>query len=190
MPSEVEICSDALGLLGEDPITSFDDATKKARLCNRFYPQVRDAVLRAYPWRCAIALQVLSQLAGTDVLTGTSYSNTYQLPVNPYCLRALLLNNDKYILWEVIGRKLVTDESAVTLKYIARITEPGYFDSLLIDTIVTRLAQQLAYPITGNPAMVKVLLELYSYKLSEARSIDSMEGSLDTYDSDDLLEVR
>jgi hypothetical protein len=190
MPSEVEICSDALLLLGEEPILSFDDLTKKARLCSRFYPQVRDAVLRAYPWRCAIVLGVLNQLAGSDVLVGTGYSYTYQLPVDPYCLRALLLNDDKAIPWEVIGRKLVTDESVVTLKYIAKITDPGLFDSLLIDVIATRLAQQIAYPVTGNPAMTKALIDIYQMKLMEARSIDSMEGSIEDYESSGLLDVR
>jgi hypothetical protein len=190
MPSEVEICSDALLLLGEEPITSFDDATNKARLCKRFYPMIRDAVLRAYPWRCAITYQALGQLTGDDVIDESNYSYTYQLPVEPYCLRALLLNNDKTILWEVIGRKLVTDEASVTLRYISRITDPNLFDALLMFVIAIQLAQQIAYPITGNPASVKAMEDLYQFKIMEARSIDSMEGSIDEYESSDLLDVR
>jgi hypothetical protein len=151
MPSEVDLCNDALGQLGEDGITSFDDNTKKARLCKRFYPYIRDVVLRAYPWRCAIRFQALNQLSGTDAITGSGYAYTYQLPTEPYCLRALLINDDKVITWQVYGRKLVTDEPTVTLKYIARITDPGDFDTLLIDTLASRLAMILAYPVTGNP---------------------------------------
>lgn len=190
MSSEVEICSDSLLLLGEEPITSFDDAAKKARLCKRFYPVIRDAVLRAYPWRCAIKYQALNILTGDSAIPESQYAYTYQLPTNPYCLRALLLNNDKTVQWEVIGRKLVTDEASVTLKYISRVTDPGDFDSLLLMAISIQLAQAIAYPITGNPTFTKVMEELYQMRMLEARSIDSMEGSVEEISSDDLLEVR
>ncbi len=190
MASEVEICSDALLQLGESPITSFDDDSKKARLCKRFYPMTRDAVLRAYPWRCAIAFQSLNQLAGEDVITGAGFAYTYQLPTDPYCLRALLINNDKTIQWEVIKRKLVTDESTVRLKFIERVTNPGDFDSLFQDTLTCRLASLIAYPITGNMGLAKGMFDLYLLKVDEARSIDSMEGSVEEYSSDDLLDVR
>jgi hypothetical protein len=190
MSSEVEICSDALLLLGEEPITSFDDASKKARLCKRFYPVIRDSVLRAYPWRCAIKYQSLNILTGDSAITESDYAYTYQLPASPYCLRALLINNDKTVQWEVIGRKLVTDEESVTLKYIARITDPGDFDALLVMAIAIQLAQAIAYPITGNPQFTKIMEDLYQLRMLEARSIDSMEGSVEEMSSDDLLEVR
>ena len=69
MASEVDLCNNALGQLGEDSITSLDDNSKKARLCKRFYPDARDTVLRAYPWRCAIEFQTLNQLSGDDAIT-------------------------------------------------------------------------------------------------------------------------
>ena len=192
MSSEVEISNSALLQLGEDPITSMDDATKKASLCKLFYPTVRDAVLRAYPWRCAITFQSLGLLAGVDAISteATPFAYTFQLPVNPWCLRALLINADKTLAWEVIGRKLLSDESSVNLRYIYRVTDPGNFDPLLIDSIACRLASMLAYPITANPTMSKTMYALYMDKLVEARSIDSMEGSNEDYESVDLLEVR
>jgi len=190
MASEVDICNSALLQLGEDTILSLDDDSKKARLCKRFYPDVRDAVLRAYPWRCAIQFQSLGLLAGSDVITGTDFAYTFQLPVSPYCLRALLVNADRTVAWEVVGRKLLCDESSVNLKFIARLTDPGLFDSLLIDSIACRLAQMIAYPVTGNATLPKTMWDLYQQKLSEARSIDSMEGYVDEWQSDDLLDVR
>ena len=45
MASEVGICSNALRKLGDDPITSLTDDTERARLCNAFYTDARDAVL-------------------------------------------------------------------------------------------------------------------------------------------------
>jgi hypothetical protein len=192
MASEVELCNSALLQLGQSAITSMDDASNAARLCKRFYPSVRDAVLRAYPWRCAIAFQNLGLLAGVDAIpsTATAFSYTFQLPVSPWCLRALLINGDRTLSWEVIGRKLLCDESSVNLRFIYRVTDPGNFDALLEDAISSRLASLLSFPITGNPEMSKTLYALYMEKLREARSIDSMEGSGEELESDDLLTVR
>jgi len=190
MASEVQICSDALGQLGESPIMSLDDQTKAARLCKRFYFDIRDAVLRAYPWRCAIAFQELSPLAGSSVISNSGYAYTYQLPVDPFCLRALLVNGDPAIKWERVGNKIITDEPSVTLKFIKRIEDPGEYDALLMNALIARLAQVLAYPITGDKQMGITAWQLYETKLSEARSIDSMEGSTQEITSDDLLSVR
>lgn len=192
MSSEVEICNNSLLQLGEDAITSLDDATRKANICKAFYPKARDAVLRAYPWRCAIAFQDLGLLAGVDAIptTATPFTYTYQLPVNPWCLRALLINADRTLAWEVVGRKLLCDESFVSLRYICRVTDPGNFDALLDDAIVCRLASMIAYPVTGNTSLSMTLYKLYLEKLVEARSIDSMEGSNEDYESVDLLDVR
>lgn len=190
MASEVQICSDALGQLGESPIMSLDDQTKAARLCKRFYPDLRDAVLRAYPWRCAIAFQTLNPLAGSSIISGSGYAYTYQLPTDPFCLRALLLNGDPSIKWERVGNKIITDEPSITLKFIKRITDPGEYDALLMDALIARLAQILAYPITGDKKMGITAWELYMSKISEARFIDSVEGSTQEVISDDLLSVR
>lgn len=190
MASVVDICNSALAQLGEESITSLDDNSKKARLCKQFYEDTRDAVLRAYPWRCAIEFQSLNQLSGTDAITGSGFAYTYQLPTSPWCLRALLLNNDKSVKWEIIGRKLCTDESSVNLKYIKRIIDPGSFDSLLYNAIAVRMATKLAYPITGKPDLTPTLWKLYELILDEARAIDSQEGHYDEFQSDDLIIVR
>jgi len=54
MATEVSICSNALRRLGDDPITSLTDDTERARLCNAFYQDSRDLVLRSHPWNFAI----------------------------------------------------------------------------------------------------------------------------------------
>jgi hypothetical protein len=59
-----------------------------------------------------------------------------------------------------------------------------------MDALIARLAQVLAYPVTGNKELGKTAWTLYDLKLSEARSVDSMEGSTQETISDDLLSVR
>ena len=53
MPSVVDICNEAMDLLGAATITALTENSKEARLCNRRFETVRDAVLRAHTWNVA-----------------------------------------------------------------------------------------------------------------------------------------
>ena len=50
---DVDIVNDALGELGEEPIVTMTDTTKRAKLANRIYARTRDYVLRVYNWNFA-----------------------------------------------------------------------------------------------------------------------------------------
>ena len=186
MPSETAIASNALTKLGAQPITDIDDPlSQRAVLCKSYYPNVRDAVLRAYPWNCAIVRMALA-LSGTAPVYGYSYK--FQLPVVPYCLRVLEVEDD--IEHKIEGRFLLADESSVNIKFIQRVEDTGLFDALLQEAIECRLAAELAYPVTGSPTLIQAMWNLYAEKLREARTIDAMEITQDYYSSDALIEVR
>lgn len=181
----MNICSLALIQLGAESITSFDDGTKRSNLCRDLYPGIRDAVLRAYPWNCAIDRKELA-LDGSTPLFGYSYR--FALPVDPYCLKVLEVEDDYD--FKIEGRYLHSDSSAIKIKYIQRITNPGLFDSLLVEAIIARLASQLAWPITGIQTLGQTMWGLYEAKLREARSQDAMEGTVEIWESNSLIDVR
>lgn len=188
MSSVVDICNLALYNLGDDAITSIDDTSKRAKLCKAFYPIVRDAVLRAHPWNCAKYTQPLA-LLGTAP-TNTNWASQFTLPTSPYCLWVpKILNED--LIYEVAGRVLLSDETTILLNYIYQITDPGNYDSLLLDAIAARLSVNLAYPLTGVQSNAKMMWELYQMKIAEARTQDGMEnGEEKVYESNSLIEVR
>ena len=185
MPSETEIASNALTKLGAQTITSIaDDDTQRARLCRAYYPNVRDAVLRAYPWRCATKRANLALHADDPI--GDDWDNQFLLPVLPYCLRILKVDNGD-IPYTLEGRYILCNEESLYLKFIYRVTDPGLFDSLLQEAIECRLAAELAYPVTGSPTLIKAMWELYEAKLREARTIDGMEAPLEIWESESLV---
>lgn len=186
MATEVSICSNALRKLGDDPITSLSDNTERARLCNAFYEPTRDAVLRSHPWNFAIARASLSKLTSTPAF---DYSYEYTLPTNPYCLRVLKMEYDDYE-FKVEGRKLLTDEGTAKILYVAKITDTAQFDPMFTEVLTARLAAELAYAITGSNGMSKQMWELYDIKISEARSIDGLEGFVDSVISDTFTNFR
>jgi hypothetical protein len=145
----VSICSDALILLGAKPISSFNDGTDESNTCDRLYPDVRDMTLSMYPWSFSYKKAALSQLITTPA---TEWRYEYQLPgdrlANP---RAVFITNSAgarpYKEWEIIGDKLMTNETTVYIDYAYQVGEfamPSYFVQLL----KYMMAWHLAYPVT------------------------------------------
>jgi|TARA_B100000085_G_C18360553_1_gene438108 plasmid maintenance system antidote protein VapI len=191
MATEVSICANALRRLGDDPITSLTDDTERARLCNAFYSDARDAVLRSHPWNFAITRATLAQLSDTPAY-GFNYQ--YALPTNPYCLRVLEMEYKDYIFKvenvATHGRVLLTDEGTAKILYIARITDTTLFDAMFVDTLTAKLAVDLAYPVTNSMQVQTNMQKLYQLKLSEARSIDGQEGFIDDLVSNTFTDFR
>ena len=191
MATEVSICSNALRILGDDPITSLTDDTERARLCNSLYVPARDAVLRSHPWNFAITRATLAQLSTTPAY---EYAYQYSLPTDPYCLRVLSMEYQDYIFkiehLAGTGRVLLTDESTAKILYIAKVTDTAQFDSLFVDTLTAKMALELSFPVTNSVTLQAQMQKLYQLKLSEARSIDGQEGFMDDLVSDTLTDFR
>ena len=177
MASVVQICNSALNQLGASSITALTDDSKNARLCNERYTTIRDAVFRTHPWNCLIKRVQLAQDSDTPAW-GFSYQ--YTLPSD--CLRVLQIK-DYDADYKIEGRKLLIEQSTVYLIYLAIETDVNQLDILLRETISAALAQDMAYAITSNLQVAKLMAEKYQAKLSEARHTDASEG----YNTDPTL---
>ena len=185
MTSVVEIGNIALVNLGEDTITSLSDDVKPARLINRRYAPIRDAVLRAHPWNCAMARDRLSSIDPAPIWGPT---NAFQLPTD--ALRVLRTAN-RGTAWKVEGRQIVSNAGApLDILYSRQVTDPNEFDPLLIEAIAARLAADLAHPITQSTTLIQVMWDLYRQKLIEARGVDGQEGTGDEVIADTWLVSR
>lgn len=187
--SEVEICNSALDLIGAEPIIALDSTSKTSRILTRNYGIVRDAVIRAHPWNCAIHRMTI---AADATAPDSVYTYQYTLPSDPYCLRMLdLPDEDPDTEWKVEGRKLLTDVSApLAIRFLKRITDPLEYDPLMAEAIATRLAAKIAYSVTGSRAMMIDLFNAYQSILGDARTQDSFEGTTSIEFADPLIEAR
>ena len=194
MTSVVEICNSALNILRANNFTALTEDSKNARLCNQRYEPLRDAVFREHTWNCLVKRVQLAQ----DTTSPThEYNYQYQLPSD--CLRVLSTggyhdgstsNVDGGQKFKVEGRKILTDEDTVYLIYSARITDPTQYDSLLIESIVARLAAELCYAITSSTSLAVALKQDYAEKLRLARHADATEGTPDYIDSSTFINSR
>ena len=197
MPSVVDICNEAMDLLGAATISALTENSKEARLCNRRFETVRDSDLRAHPWNCAITRATLAQNSDAPAF---GFNFQYNLPTDPFCLRVLSFWNtnvdnelsayDSNIMFKIEGRRVLSNESTCKIIYISRVTDPEQFDSLLSSTIAHRLASETAYAITSSNSVAQGMVALYDARLKEARSMDAMEGFPDQIQADEFINIR
>lgn len=173
--SVIEICNNALLDLGEDAIMSLGDESKAAGLCNHRWPAVRDAVLRAHPWNCAMAQAGLAAGAAAPLW---KWECRYVLPVDFLrIVRIVGCDGSQVHDWEIQGGVVLCNEAApVYIAYVRRETDPRKYDALLDETLAARLAATLAYPLTGSTSLAQSCWNLYQDKLNEARGVDAREG--------------
>ncbi|WP_319470547.1 hypothetical protein [uncultured Pseudodesulfovibrio sp.] len=173
--SVIEICNNALLDLGEDVIMSLGDESKAAGLCNHRWPAVRDAVLRAHPWNCAMAQ---AELAAGSAAPLWKWEYKYVLPTDFLRIVQIVGQDGGDIAdWEIQGGIILCNEQApIYISYVRRETDPKRYDALLDETFSARLAATLAYPLTGSTSLAQSYWNVYQEKLAEARGVDAREG--------------
>jgi len=170
MASEVGICSNALRKLGDEPITSLTDNSDRARLCNNFYPQVRNELLELRNWNFATARTSLAYEVATPEFT---WSYQYQLPSD--CIRPI---RNQYIDedYKVEGRKILTNSASLNLIYLKKETDPNQYTPTFITALEDKMAAWLAYPVTGDIQLQALWEQKYEKSLKEASYMDAISG--------------
>lgn len=155
MSSIVDVWNLALALLAQDEeiLDPQDKSTKAGRLCNRFWPQVRDEILQAAPWSSA-TVRVSLSASGNPIAYEAQGQHRYSLPAD--CVRPLALTHDGEadsipIPFEREGRSLISEAPApLALRYISRDVPVGDWDPRMIQAAASLLAKYLAVPLTGK----------------------------------------
>lgn len=184
--SAVSICSNALLLLGDKPIDSFDVNNDRTRLVANLYTMKRDRVLRSHPWNCATKRVVLSPDTETPAF-GWSYQ--FQLPGD--WLRTLSIGNDgAEDDYAIEGRAVLMDTNVCRLRYIFRNEVEATWDALLIEAMTQVMVAALTYPITKSTTKQATEEEIVKRVLKEARAIDGQEAPPETLGDFPLLANR
>lgn len=158
--TNVEIVNDALARLGVSPINALSDTTKQAQFANRFYNQTLDEVLASRQWPFATKRVTLTAITPKPT---AEWGFGYNLPSD--YLRLIQINNDEIATikhkFALEGTKLMTDDSAVTIVYVARETAVSIYSPLFCEALSIKLASKLCGPLTGSKEMAVEFLKLY-----------------------------
>lgn len=184
--SAVSICSNALLLLGDSPIDSFDVDNNRTRLVANLYAYKRNKVLRAHPWNCATKRVILSP----DV-TAPEFDWAYQFTLPDDWLRTLSVGlEDDPDDYRPEGRLILMDSNVCRLRYIWNNEVEATWDSLLIDAMTQVMVAALTYPITKSTTKQATEEEIVKRVLKEARSVDGQEAPPETLGDFPLLSNR
>lgn len=185
MASSVSICSNALLALGAHPINDFVENTEHARLCSNIYPTVRNNLLRAHPWNCAVKRVVLSPVSTAPVF---GFGFQFSLPGD---LIRVLSVGDQHddIPYRIEGKRLLANLQSVQLRYVFRNEDESTWDAALVNVAEATMQAKLAYAVTGSASLRDSLTQEAAFLLRQAKSIDGQEeppeelGGYPTYDS-------
>lgn len=149
--TSLSICSDALLMLGANPISSFTEGTDEANICNSLYPDIKNKTLATYPWSFSFKKVKLARLITTPT---TEYKYQYALPSDMIGTpRAIFTSNQAGAYpqrnYRLMGGKLLTDYEEVYVDYQYAVEEyemPHYF----VQNMKYQLTWHLAMPITDQ----------------------------------------
>lgn len=146
----ISICAAALGLIGVEPISSFDEGTPAAAACSRLYPGLRDNLLTVHTWNFTMAVVQLARRADAPI----GYRAAYTMP--PDLLTPLGFYGDTSLRQPITrfswqDEAVVMDELTVWCVYQRSIDEGAWRPPFAL-LMRYALAAELAMPLTEKPS--------------------------------------
>ena len=184
MVSKVSICNMALRRVGEQTISALDDGSKNANICNDFFEDVLQQVLRAHPWNFALAR---TELALSATAPAYGWDNQYLLPAD--CLRVLRMEDFKTV-FVVESDYLLTDNTEAKILYIKYLTDMTLLDPLAVKVLYLSLGVEFSYNLTENNTILGGLMQQLEQAWRDARCMDAQEGTPMVSDNSDWVNAR
>lgn len=187
MSVEIDICVSALIKLGAEPINSFDDNSKEARLCRIQYPKIRDSILHTAPWNFAV--KRVSLTPSTNNLAFDNGENVFQLPVD--CVRVWKTNDPRHISYRLeSGRKLISAVDVLEVFYVSNTVPVNDYSGSFKEAVACALAADLCYSLTQSQSLKQSLLSESDTLINLARSSSSQEQTPENFEFDDFINAR
>ncbi|MCF6216851.1 MAG: hypothetical protein L3J58_11860 [Emcibacter sp.] len=145
--SDIDICKQALILLGEVPIQSFDDEGDIARICAESYPDFRRGLLTVHPWHFTMFQRQLALRADLDPI-GWDYAHT--LPSDRLSApRALFSDEDGFLekTYEVVEEDVYSNSENLWALYSRDVVEAKW-DPVFTQFAIHAYAANIAMAVT------------------------------------------
>ena len=174
MATKLELISQAMLLLGEQPVSDLSADTRSALVASNLYDLIYYDALSIDEWNFATRRFELSRLAEAPI---NEYKYQYQMPTDN--VRVITINegvgsND----FEINGDKLYSNDPKIIMEYLYRVPEvflPPYFALY----VVYSLAKAFAIPVTQQASLLDIYSKLAEDQLNKARFTDSTTSPID-----------
>lgn len=191
-----KICNMAILHVGGNKISSINDDSVEARICEVHYEQSRDKVLEDKDWTFATTRAEIAQNAVDPVF---GYQSSFTLPSD--CIRVIeawdsaddMLFRDRSnpLEWEKEENNISADsQGSLFIRYIKRIETASRFSAGFVDALSLHLAFKLAVPIAQSRSLQTDMMNLYLRSVKDAANADGMQGRSKRIRSSRLVNVR
>ena len=177
MISAISICNLALAQIAAEPIRTFEENNKRARLAELAYEVERDNLLARYDWPFARRYRDLEIAVVTDeTLDFPTDFNVFNLPGDCLAPREIVPYGNN-VPWQISERYLLSSLDEVKLKYTAKITDPTAFSPAFVSSLAELIAARLCQPITrDNRLCASLRREMWAY-INDQFMIDANLGN-------------
>ena len=149
----IDLCNQALALIGAEAISSFDDGTHLAATCATLYPAVRAQMLVTYPWRFCNTKAQLATLTEAPLF---GWRHAFGMPPKFLRLNALFDspadNARPFTGFQLFDGRVMASRQPLWMDYgydAAEEAWPVHFRSLMRYA----LAAEFAVPVTENASV-------------------------------------
>ncbi len=183
--SEVQIAKMALSHLGDRyDIISLEESSPEAEQVNLVFDNVRDALVRAFPWKWSLRYYTPSALVGTPP---AQWSYMYAYPSNALKVWRIvnpldpMQNKLPPIEFTIAGNSddvkvLLTEESEPEFEYSKKVTNSFEWDANFDTALSWSIAEYIAMPITGDGMIRDRMAQEAARYLGIAQREDGNEG--------------
>jgi hypothetical protein len=146
----VALCNEALRLLGDATINSFDDETDLAETCNQLYPTTVQALLAGHPWRFTMRKVQLSRDADAPL---NEWRYKHALPSNRLTVRQMFnsgrVGAPPLLAYEIFENRVFSDQIDLWCDFQVE-TDPATWPPTFRHLARTVLAADMAVAVTGS----------------------------------------
>ena len=193
MASEVDICNQALSLLGDEAsVASIDppEQSVQAMHCARFYPMARNSLLEMHDWNFATRRGALAELTNDR----TDWAHCYAWPNKALRVMAVCAADvpddrlddahSRFVveMWPDGQRVIYTEQEDAHARYTFEAADPTKFSPLFVEALATLLASKLAGPLIkggeGRQVAAAMLEAFYNVVLHRAVASDANQRRL------------
>ncbi|MDR1276571.1 MAG: hypothetical protein LBL72_09370 [Candidatus Accumulibacter sp.] len=176
MTNRIQICSNALLMLGAQTINDFDEGSDRSKLAANLYPMTVEDVLRAHPWNCAVKRVVLS-----PDQTAPAFGYAYRFSLPSDWLRTLSVGDaGRETDYRSEGRKLLADVRVLKLRYVFLNDREETWDAALANVVTMAMAWRMAYAITQSASVEQLRFGVYENALKRAKAVDGQDDPPET----------
>jgi len=164
----VKIASRSLLLIGDKPLSNFNEESDKANIVNLLYETTLLSLISSYPWNFCTSKRELNKETATPII---DWQYQYKLPTDFVILKSCTAG----LNYEIISDDLLLcDHPSLYITYIRRPDE-SYFQPWFTECFEYLLASKISVLVTEKAQVGELMFGIYQKLYSQAISTDGKQ---------------